>query len=147
MAKEKDISKEVHDDEVPFPMDEQAEAAASAPRAGAKSPKGFRRFLQVFDIVGGDNMRGIMTSLPFVGFLVILGFLHIANNNLAENYARRISKTEKEVRDLRWHYMESSNRLMKKSRLSEVSKLVQEQGLKELRQPPYIIEVKKEKKQ
>ncbi len=92
-------------------------------------------------------MRGIMTSLPFVGFLVILGFLHIANNNLAENYARRISKTEKEVRDLRWHYMESSNRLMKKSRLSEVSKLVQEQGLKELRQPPYIIEVKKEKKQ
>lgn len=128
-------------------MDEQAEAAASAPRTGTKSPKGFRRFLQVFDIVGGDNMRGIMTSLPFVGFLVILGFLHIANNNLAENYARRISKTEKEVRDLRWHYMESSNRLMKKSRLSEVSKLVQDQGLKELRQPPYIIEVKKEKKQ
>ena len=143
MAKEKDISKEAHDDEVPFPVDEQAETVASAPRAAAKSPKGFRRFLQVFDIVGGDNMRGIMTSLPFVGFLVILGFLHIANNNLAENYARRISRTEKEVRDLRWHYMESSNRLMKKSRLSEVSKLVQEQGLKELRQPPYIIEEKK----
>lgn len=143
MAKEKDISKEAHDDEVPFPLDEEATATASAPRTAAKSPKGFRRFLQVFDIVGGDNMRGIMTSLPFVGFLVILGFLHIANNNLAENYARRIARTEKEVRDLRWHYMESSNRLMKKSRLSEVSKLVQEQGLKELRQPPYIIEEKK----
>lgn len=143
MAKEKDISKEAHDDEVPFPLDDQAETTVSAPKAAAKSSKGFRRFLQVFDIVGGDNMRGIMTSLPFVGFLVILGFLHIANNNLAENYARRISKTEKEVRDLRWHYMESSNRLMKKSRLSEVSKLVQDQGLKELRQPPYIIEEKK----
>jgi hypothetical protein len=35
---------------------------------------------------------------------------------------------------------------MKKSRLSEVSKLVEDQGLKELRQPPLIIEVKKEKK-
>ncbi|MBS1684140.1 MAG: hypothetical protein JSS76_05265 [Bacteroidetes bacterium] len=142
MTKEKDISKEAHDEEVPFPVDEAAVKAPSG-GLGAKSPKGFRRFLQVFDIVGGDNMRGIMTSLPFVGFLVILGFLHIANNNLAENYARRISRTEKDVRDLRWHYMESSNRLMKKSRLSEVSKLVQEQGLKELRQPPYIIEEKK----
>jgi hypothetical protein len=87
-----------------------------------------------------------MTSLPFVGFLVILGFIHIANNHLAESYARRISKTEKEVRDLRWQYMETSNKLMKKSRLSEVSKLVEDQGLKELRQPPYIIEVKKEQK-
>ncbi|MBS1596027.1 MAG: hypothetical protein JST90_17075 [Bacteroidetes bacterium] len=144
MAKEKDISKEAHDEGPPFPVDEQAVRAPSRGLGVSKSSKGFRRFLQVFDIVGGDNMRGIMTSLPFVGFLVILGFLHIANNNLAENYARRISKTEKEVRDLRWHYMESSNRLMKKSRLSEVSKLVQEQGLKELRQPPYIIEEKKQ---
>jgi hypothetical protein len=39
--------------------------------------------------------------------------------------------------------METSNKLMKKSRLSEVSKLVEDQGLKELRQPPFIIEVRK----
>jgi len=114
---------------------------------GAKSsPKGIGRFLQVFDVVGGANLRTILLSLPFILFLVCLGFLHIANNHLAENYARKISRTEKEVRDLRWQYMETTNKLMKKSRLSEVSKLVEEQGLKELRQPPYIIEVKKEKK-
>ena len=110
------------------------------------SPKGIRRFLQVFDVVGGNNMKNILLSLPFVLFLVILGFIHIANNHLAESFGRRISTTEKNVRDLRWQYMETTNKLMKKSRLSEVSKLVDEQGLKELRQPPYIIEVKKDKK-
>jgi hypothetical protein len=60
------------------------------------APKGIRRFLKVFDVVGGSNLRGIMTSLPFVGFLVLLGFLHIANNHQAESYARRMTKTEKE---------------------------------------------------
>jgi hypothetical protein len=109
------------------------------------SPKGIGRFMQLFDVVGGNNLKNILLSLPFVLFLVILGFLHIANNHLAESYARRISKTEKEVRDQRWQYMETTNKLMKKSRLSEVSKLVEDQGLKELRQPPLIIQVKKEK--
>jgi len=115
-----------------------------------KEPKaarrGIGRFMQLFDVVGGNNLRNILLSLPFVLFLVGLGFLHIANNHLAENFARKITRTEKEVRDLRWQYMETTNKLMKKSRLSEVSKLVEEQGLKELRQPPLIIEVKKEKK-
>jgi hypothetical protein len=127
-------------------QDEALKAPSGSLGAGpSRSPKGIRRFLQVFDVVGGANLRNILLSLPFVLFLVVLGFLHIANNHLAENYARKISRTEKEVRDLRWQYMETTNKLMKKSRLSEVSKLVEDQGLKELRQPPLIIEVKKEK--
>ena len=128
--------------------EKQAEGSPPSPseRAGVRKNKGFGRFMQVFDIVGGNNLRNILLSLPFVLFLVGLGFLHIANNHQAESYARRISKTEKEVRDLRWQYMETTNKLMKKSRLSEVSKLVEEQGLKELRQPPLIIQIQKEKK-
>jgi hypothetical protein len=120
-------------------------AAQEAPKEKAPkaSPRGIRRFLQVFDVVEGSGYRNILTSLPFVGFLVILGCLHIANNHQAESYARRIARSEKEVRDLRWQYMETTNKLMKKSRLSEVSKIVESQGLKELRQPPYIIEEKK----
>ena len=137
MDNEKDISQESH---------EEAAPPSPAERAGVRKNKGIHRFLQVFDVVGGSNLRNILLSLPFVFFLVILGFLHIANNHLAESYARKISRTEKEVRDLRWQYMETTNKLMKKSRLSEVSKLVEDQGLKELRQPPLIIEVKKDKK-
>jgi hypothetical protein len=133
-------------------IEEQAQEEVTLPftegkvKKGKASPKGIGRFMQLFDIVGGNNLRNILLSLPFVLFLVVLGFIHIANNHLAENYARKITRTEKEVRDLRWQYMETTNKLMKKSRLSEVSKLVEEQGLKELRQPPLIIEVKKEKK-
>ena len=139
-------------------IEDQAQEEASAPftsgsavppstseRAGVRSRRGIGRFMQLFDVVGGNNLRTILLSLPFVLFLVGLGFLHIANNHLAESYARKITKTEKEVRDLRWQYMETTNKLMKKSRLSEVSKQVEEQGLKELRQPPLIIQIKKEK--
>ena len=128
---------------------EKKDGAVKAPVGGlgaSRPPRGFGRFMQLFDIVGGNNLRNILLSLPFVLFLVGLGFLHIANNHQAESYARKISKTEKEVRDLRWQYMETTNKLMKKSRLSEVSKLVEEHGLKELRQPPLIIQVQKEKK-
>ncbi|MFN8309645.1 MAG: FtsL-like putative cell division protein [Chitinophagales bacterium] len=109
-----------------------------------KNKKGIGRFLQVFDIVEGEGFRSIVMSLPFVLFLVVLGFLHIANNHLAESYARQIARTDKQVRNLRWEYMETTNNLMKKSRLGEVAKLVEPYGLKELHQPPYLIEVKAE---
>ena len=85
-----------------------------------------------------------MLNLPFVLFLVFLAALHIANNHLAENYARRITKTEKEVKQLRWKYMTTTSGLMLKSKQSEVAKLVEPQGLKELRIPPYKIEIKAE---
>jgi hypothetical protein len=107
------------------------------------SPKGIKRFFQVFDVVEGNNLRNIMLSLPFVVFLVLLAFLHITNNYLAEGYSRKISKTEKEVKQLRWEYMITTSGMMKLSKQSEVVKMVEGQGLKELRQPPYIVKSEK----
>jgi len=82
-------------------------------------------------------------NMRFFCFLVVLAALQIANNQMAENYARNITKTEKEVKQLRWQYMTTASSLMQKSKQSEVAKLVGTQGLKELRIPPYKIEVKK----
>jgi Bacteriodetes cell division protein (FtsL-like) len=108
-----------------------------------KETKGIGRMLGVFDMIAGDNLRHILTGIPYLGFLVLLAFLHIANNHLAESYVRKIATTEKDVHNCRWQYMEMTNNLMKKSRLSVVARSVEETGLKELRQPPYIIETKK----
>ena len=124
----------------------EGNTSSSPKEKGTNAPRGIRRFLQVFDVVGDSNLRNIIISLPYVAFIVLLSSLHIANNHQAESYARLIARSEKEVRDLRWQYMETTNNLMKKSRLSEVSKLVEAQGLKELRQPPYIIETNKSQK-
>jgi hypothetical protein len=99
--------------------------------------------LGAFDSVGEKGLKQVLFNLPFLLFLVGLAMLHIANNHMAENYARRIANTEKEVKQLRWQYMTTAAALMQKSKQSEVAKLVGTQGLKELRIPPYKIEVKK----
>lgn len=108
-----------------------------------KKSGGVASLLSKFDSAGESGLKRVLLNLPFVLFLVFLAVLHIANNHLAENYARRITKTEKEVKQLRWQYMTTTSGLMQKSKQSEVAKLVSAQGLKELRIPPYKIEVTK----
>lgn len=107
-----------------------------------KSPKGFASLLGKLDTFGENGLKQVLFNMPFVLFLVVLAALHIANNHMAENYARSITKTEKEVKQLRWQYMTTTSGLMQKSKQSEVAKLVNTQGLKELRIPPYKIDVK-----
>lgn len=114
----------------------------SIPTSDKKSG-GIAYVLGKIDSAGETGMRKLLTNMGFVFFLVLLAALHIANNHLAETYARRITKTEKEVKELRWQYMTTTSGLMLKSKQSEVAKLVGTQGLKELRIPPYKIEVTK----
>ncbi len=108
-----------------------------------KKSGGVASALSKFDSTGESWLKRVLLNLPFVLFLVFLGVIHIANNHLAENYVRRITKTEKEVKQLRWQYMTTASALMQQSKQSEVAKLVSTQGLKELRIPPYKIEVTK----
>ena len=118
----------------------EAEVTATSKK---KSSKGLSSLLGKFDTAGEKGMKRVLLNMPFVLFLVFLAALHIANNHLAETYARRITKTELEVKQLRWQYMTTTSGLMLKSKQSEVAKLVGTQGLKELRIPPYKIEVAK----
>jgi uncharacterized membrane protein YtjA (UPF0391 family) len=112
------------------------------PKQTEKTARGFGGILGKIDAVGESGMNKVLFNMPFVLFIVMLAALHIANNHLAEDYARGISKLEKEVKQLRWQYMTTTSGLMQKSKQSEVAKLVSNQGLKELRIPPYKIEVK-----
>jgi hypothetical protein len=88
--------------------------------------------------MGEHSMKQIVLSLPFILFLLLLAFLHIANNNLAEQYVRKINRAEKELKMYRWQYMTVSSKLMKVTKQSEIAKRVEENGLKELRQAPMI---------
>ena len=114
----------------------------------AETPKsktgGIVSVLGKLDSAGESGLMKLLLNMPFVLFLFLLATLHIANNHMAENYARSITKTEKEVKQLRWQYMTTTSGLMKMSKQSEVAKVVGEQGIKELRIPPYKIETKKD---
>lgn len=125
-------------------MQEQDIAELNLEPEGKTSSRGFASLLGKFDAAGESGLKALLFNMPFVFFLVGLAALHIANNHTAENYARSITKTEKEVKELRWQYMTTTSSLMQKSKQSEVAKLVKSQELKELRIPPMKIVVKKE---
>ncbi|UYQ96007.1 FtsL-like putative cell division protein [Chitinophaga horti] len=55
---------------------------------------------------------------------------------------RRINKLGKEIKELKWEYLNLKSELMFNSKMSEVSKAVEPLGLKELSTPPQRIIVK-----
>lgn len=88
------------------------------------------------------NYRLITQNLPFILFLSVLALVYIANSHLAEKKIRRINKLGREIKELKWEYLNLKSELMFRSKMSEVSKAVEPLGLKELSTPPQRIIVK-----
>lgn len=90
------------------------------------------------------NYRALVQNMPFIGFLSLLALIYIANSHLAEKKIRRINKLGKEIKELKWEYINVKSELMFQSKMSEVSKSVEPLGLKQLSSPPQKIVLKKE---
>lgn len=107
-----------------------------------KSGDGFFKML-----IGGSlfSERLILGNLGLLSLLTLFGALYIANRFHAEKIIRRSDMLQKEVKELRSEAIATSAELMYLSRQSEVLKLVNERnlGLKELKEPPYKIVVKR----
>jgi hypothetical protein len=88
------------------------------------------------------NYRALTQNMPFILFLSALALVYIANSHFAEKKIRRINKLGKEIKELRWEYLNVKSELMFRSKMSEVSKAVEPLGLKPLSNPPVKIEVK-----
>lgn len=127
-------------------MEQQENIEQEVKKKRSSAGRSFSSMLGKLDSVGESGMTVVKDNLGFVVFIVMLAMLHIANTNMAEDFARKITGMEKEVKQLRWRYMTTSSGLMQKSKQSEVAKLVQSQGIKELRVPPFKIEVTETKK-
>ncbi|NSL88522.1 hypothetical protein ECE50_016900 [Chitinophaga sp. Mgbs1] len=90
------------------------------------------------------NYRALVQNMPFIGFLSVLALIYIANSHLAEKKIRRINQLGKEIKELKWEYINVKSELMFRSKMSEVSKSVEPLGLKELSSPPQKIVLKKD---
>mgnify|MGYP001039482776 CR=1 FL=1 len=90
------------------------------------------------------NYRALVQNMPFIGFLAVLALVYIANSHLAEKKIRRINQLGKEIKELKWEYINVKSELMFRSKMSEVSKSVEQLGLKQLSSPPQKIVLKKE---
>ncbi|WP_343668636.1 FtsL-like putative cell division protein [Chitinophaga sp.] len=90
------------------------------------------------------NYAAITQNMPFILFLSALALIYIANSHLAEKKIRQINKLGREIKELKWEYLNVKSELMFRSKMSEVSKSVEPWGLKPLSSPPQKIVLKKQ---
>ena len=89
------------------------------------------------------HYQTIIRNLPFVFFMASIAILYIANAHYAEKNVRELNQIERKMNEMRREYMTTKSELENISKQSEVAKLVAPSGLKELREPPRKIVVKK----
>ncbi|NIG53204.1 FtsL-like putative cell division protein [Chitinophaga sp. Cy-1792] len=88
------------------------------------------------------NYTMLVQNMPRILFLAALALVYIANSHLAEKRIRRINQLSKEIKELKWEYINVKSELMFRSKMSEVSKSVEQLGLKQLSSPPRKIVLK-----
>jgi hypothetical protein len=106
-----------------------------------KKPKTLKSFR---NILGGAFLTDEKTTrnLPYLLFLAVLAILYIGNSYYAEKNIRKIEKKQKELRELRYEYVNIKSQLLQKSRASKVATSLSKKGIKESTVPPKKIIVK-----
>ncbi|HMK05742.1 MAG TPA: FtsL-like putative cell division protein [Ferruginibacter sp.] len=98
-------------------------------------PFGWKRFL---------SHKWVVRNIPFFLFLAALAVIYIYNGHYADKLARKISTTEKHIKELEYEYKTVKSEVIFRSKASELIKAVEPLGLKELTAPPILLgEIKK----
>jgi cell division protein FtsL len=82
------------------------------------------------------NYGWIVSNIPFILYLAVLAILYIYNGHYADELTRSISKSEKSVKELEYEYKTLKSEVIYRSRASELIKVVEPMGLKEVKEPP-----------
>jgi hypothetical protein len=85
------------------------------------------------------NHKWVAKNIPFFLFLAFLAVLYIYNGHYADKMVRRISASEKHIKDLEFEYKTVKKDVIFRSKASELVKAVASLGLKELTKPPIAL--------
>lgn len=88
--------------------------------------------------------KWVVKNIPFFLFLTLLAVLYIYNGHHADKQILKISTTEKKIKELEYEYKTIKSDVIFRSKASELIKVVEPLGLKELKQPPVLLEEKKQ---
>jgi hypothetical protein len=78
----------------------------------------------------------VIRQLPFLVMLTLMGVIYIFNSNYADKMVIQISKSKRELEELRFNYINTKSTLMQSSRQSELVHRLESRGIKESRVPP-----------
>ena len=86
------------------------------------------------------NHKWVVRNIPFFLFLAFLAVLYIYNGHYADKLVRRISATEKHIKELEFEYKTVKSEVIFRSKASELAKAVEPLGLKELTTAPILLD-------
>lgn len=82
------------------------------------------------------NYKFIVRNIPFFLFLSVLAVLYIFNGHYADKLVRKISASEKNMKELQYEYKTVQSDVIFRSKASELIRAVEPLGLRELKTPP-----------
>lgn len=85
------------------------------------------------------NYKWIVRNIPFFLFLSMLAVLYIYNGHMADKLVRKISRSERNIKELEYEYKSIKAEVIYRSKASELVKAVEPLGLKEPKLPPVIL--------
>jgi len=85
------------------------------------------------------NYENIVKNIPFILFLSVIAVAYIYNGHYADKLSRRISTSEKNVKELEYEYKTIKSEVIFRSKPTEMIKAVAPMGLKELKEPPVVL--------
>lgn len=87
------------------------------------------------------NYQLLVKQIPFFLFLALLAVVYIYNGHYADKTIRKINRTAKEVKELKYEYIAVKSKVMFQSKQSELVKsdAIIQLGLKELEQSPVVL--------
>ena len=83
--------------------------------------------------------KWVVKNIPFFLFLSVLAVLYIYNGHHADKLIRKISVSEKNIKELEYEYKSIKSEVIFRSKASELVKAVEPLGLKEITDPPVIL--------
>jgi len=98
------------------------------------------------DVVERFSYNGIVRNIPFLLFLSVLCVLYIANSSRAVSLTRELTEKGKELKELRWQYLDIQSRLMLATSESQLTQRAAAIGIKPLDKPAFEIRIEQEKK-
>ena len=81
------------------------------------------------------NYKFIVRNIPFFLFLSVLAVLYIFNGHYADKLVRKISASEKNIKELQYEYKTVQSDVIFRSKASELVRAVEPLGLRELKTP------------
>lgn len=83
--------------------------------------------------------KWIVKNIPFYFFAASLALVYIANGHYADKILRRISTSEKTLKEMEYEFKTAKRDVIFRSKESELAKAVEPLGLKPLLVPPVRI--------